>query len=179
MHIEDREILDLLGAESTREAGFLHLVNKYQRRLYYHIRRFVFTHEDADDILQNTFIKAWTGISRFREESQLYTWLYRVSTNEALTFLKRQRRRDSISLDEAGTSWHPASEAMPTGEEVSRMLFLAVIQLPPKQQAVFNLRYFEDLTYEEISGIMGTSVGALKASYHHAVKKIEKKLGEI
>lgn len=179
MHIEDREILDLLGAESSREAGFLLLVNKYQRRLYHHIRRFVFTHEDTDDILQNTFIKAWTGISGFREEAQLYTWLYRVATNEALTFLKHRKRKGSLALDDLHPSSLPVSEAAPTGVEVSRKLARAVFQLPPKQQAVFNLKYYEDMTYEEISRIMNTSVGALKASYHHAVKKIKKHLGEI
>ncbi|HSG68601.1 MAG TPA: RNA polymerase sigma factor [Bacteroidales bacterium] len=176
MHIEDREILNLLGNYDTRDKGFLLLVNKYQRRLYHHIRRLLVSHDDTDDALQNTFLKAWNGIERFREESQLFTWLYRIATNEALSILKRNKRWKEIAIENlphAGPATDPDPGTL-SGDEISMKLISAIKQLPPKQQAVFNLRYFDELKYEEISGILGTSVGALKASYHHAIKKIEK-----
>ena len=179
MYKDDREILDLLRRDESRNEGFLMLVNKYQRKLYHHIRRLVISHDDTDDVLQNTFIKVWTGIAGFREDSQLFTWLYRIATNEALSFLKRSKKDRYVPLETMKNAVPAGITEGPSGDEISMRLLAAVKQLPPKQQAVFNMKYFDGLKYEEISGIMKTSVGALKASYHHAIKKIETELGEI
>ena len=177
MHKDDKEILDLLSSDESRNEGFLLLVNKYQKKLYHHIRRLVISHDDTDDVLQNTFIKAWTGIAGFREDSQLFTWLYRIATNEALSFLKRSKKDRFTPLETLHKASPAGMMAGPSGEEISMLLMRAVNKLPPKQQAVFNMKYFDDLRYKEISEIMKTSVGALKASYHHAIKKIENELG--
>ena len=179
MQKDDREILNLLSKDESRNEGFLMLVNKYQQKLYHHIRRLVISHDDADDVLQNTFIKAWTGIGGFRGDSQLFTWLYRIATNEALSFLKRSKKDRYLPLERISETAPAGMMTGPSGEEISLQLMHAVKKLPPKQQAVFNMKYYDDLKYEEISGIMKTSVGALKASYHHAIKKIENELGGI
>ena len=176
MNHEDGEILQLIRSEESREQGFLLLVKKYQQRLYWHIRRMMGSHDDTDDVLQNTFIKVWQGLNNFRAESQLYTWLYRIATNEALSYIKKNRRNKTQSSDDAereiGT--RAVNDSLYTGDEISMKLQKAVLMLPPKQQLVFNMKYFDELKYDEISSILGTSVGALKASYHLAVKKIEK-----
>ena len=161
--------------------GFRLVVERYSTRLYWHIRRLVILHEDADDALQNTFVNAWRNISSFRSESSLYTWLYTIATNEALTLIRRRSRNSAVSLDDLG-SWFANSTEGSTwfdGDKAQIKLQNAILHLPEKQRIVFNLKYYNDMTYEEMSKILKTSVGALKASYHHAVKKIENMLSAI
>jgi len=151
------------------------IVDKYGSKLYWHIRRIVITHDDADDVLQNTFLNAWRNIGSFRFESSLYTWLYSISTNEALTLLRKREKESSIPLDDLESLFGSSAEGSSyfDGDEASAKLQNAILKLPDKQRAVFNMKYFDDMSYEDMSGVTGTSVGALKASYHHAVKKIE------
>jgi RNA polymerase sigma-70 factor, ECF subfamily len=174
--ISDNEILALMkGDNRAFERGFRLLMSKYKERLYWHIRRLVTTHDDADDVLQNTFIKVYRGILQFEGKSQLYTWLYRIATNEALTFLQSQQRHASSSIDEPQsvvTSRLKADEWF-DGDEIQIKLQQSIAQLPEKQRIVFSLRYYQEMPYEEMSAMLDTSVGALKASFHHAVKKIE------
>jgi RNA polymerase sigma factor (sigma-70 family) len=143
--------------------------------LYWHIRRMVVDHDDANDVLQNVFIKVWNGLQNFREDSQLYTWLYRIATNESLTFLDQQKRRSTVSMneEEAGLSNKIKAEERFDARKLEWKLQLAIQKLPEKQRAVFTLRYYDEMPYEEMSRVLETSEGALKASYHHAVKKIE------
>lgn len=154
------------------------LVETYSSKLYWHIRRLVILHEDADDALQNTFINAWRGLSEFRNESALYTWLYTIATNEALALINKRKRNSAISLDDIDSHFAGALEGNTwfDGSEAEIKLQNAILKLPEKQRIVFNMKYFDDITYEEMSTILKTSVGALKASYHHAVKKIEEML---
>jgi RNA polymerase sigma-70 factor (ECF subfamily) len=175
---EDKEILDLFAAEETRNAALSRLIEKYQQRLYWHVRKIVIRHEDADDVLQNTFIKIWKGLSNFKGESSLFTWTYRIATNEALNFLKSRQKMQTTSI-------HPIEEILSRslesdtwfrGDEIQMKLQQAILQLPEKQRIVFNMRYFDEVPYEEMSAILDTSVGALKASYHFAAKKIEEML---
>lgn len=168
----------LLGERDSREKGFTFLVEKYQQRLYWHIRRLILDHDDTDDVLQETFIKAWRGIQGFRSDSKLFTWLYRIATNEALTFIKRSRSKGHVSLEEGGAELARQVDTSPllSGDEISLKLQIAVLKLPAKQRLVFNLKYFEEMKYQEMSEVLDTSVGALKASYHLAIKKIEKEL---
>ena len=151
------------------------IVDKYGSKLYWHIRRIVITHDDADDVLQNTFLNAWRNIGSFRFESSLYTWLYSISTNAALTLLRKRETESSIPLDDLESLFGMSAEGSSyfDGDEAMVKLQNAIVKLPDKQRAVFNMKYFEDMSYEDMSGVTGTSVGALKASYHHAVKKIE------
>jgi RNA polymerase sigma factor (sigma-70 family) len=174
-HPDDQELLAAFKLASTRERAFTGIIKKYQEKLYWHIRRMVVVHEDADDVLQNLFIKVWKGLDNFREDSQLYTWLYRIATNECLTFLEQQKKRASISLsnEENGLSNQIAAQKNFDGKKAEWKLQLAMQQLPEKQRIVFNLRYYDEMPYEEMSRVLETSEGALKASYHHAVKKIE------
>lgn len=150
-------------------------MEKYQERLYRHVRRMVTDHEDAHDVLQNTFIKVYRNIGAFKGNSKLYTWLYRIATNESLSFLEKRKRRTAFSLDEEDAGLANRLEADPyfDGDEAQIRLQEALHSLPDKQRIVFNLRYFDEMSYQDISDSLGTSVGALKASYHHAVKKIE------
>ena len=173
--MNDRELLDLYKAEDKRHYAFNLIVDKYGERLYWHIRRMVTTHEDADDLLQNTFIKAWNSLPLFREESGLYTWLYRIATNEAITFVKRAKIRSFLSFDDyyKKVGSHLESDMYFTGSEIQKKLYKAIQRLPKKQRAVFVMRYFEKMKYEDISEILNTTVGALKASYHHAYNKIQ------
>lgn len=161
------------------EKGFRLLVAKYSTRLYWQIRRLVILHEDADDALQNTFINAWKGMGEFRNESSLYTWLYTIATNEALTIINKRKRNSAVSLDELEDFFESSQEGSTwfDGDEAEVKLRNAILKLPEKQRLVFNMKYYDELTYEEMSVILKTSEGALKASYHHAVKKIEKMLG--
>jgi len=169
----DREIIDKYNID--REAGFTLLVVTYRERLYYHIRRIVILHEDCDDALQNTLIKAWENLNNFRSESSLFTWLYRIATNEALAQLKKRKRIAGTRLDSIDKFFESSAEGdiYFDGDEAERKLRNAILSLPEKQRIVFNMRYYDVLPYENISLVTGTSVGALKASYHHAVKKIE------
>jgi len=174
---QDKEIIRLLKTDVNR--GFRLLVETYSKRLYWHIRRLVILHEDADDALQNTFINAWKNIGNFRNESALYTWLYTIATNEALTLINKRKRNSAVSLDDIGSYLANSLEGSTwfDGDEAQVKLQNAILQLPEKQRIVFNLRYFDEMPYEEMSKALGTSEGALKASYHHAVKKIEEMLG--
>ena len=176
--LPDYKIIELCRAPESEDFGFGQLVLKYQERVYWHIRRMVLDHEDADDLVQETFVKVWKGLGSFREDSQLFTWIYRIATNETLTFLKKKKRASFISLDSVSDYLEGKLEDdnFYTGDEIQKKLQKALIQLPEKQRLVFNMKYFDDMKYEEISGVLGTSVGALKASYHIAVKKIEKSL---
>ena len=174
-HSDDRELLLQFKDAATKERAFTGIIKKYQEKLYWHIRRMVVHHEDANDVLQNMFIKVWNGLENFREDSQLYTWLYRIATNESLTFLEQQKKRSSASLsdDESYLSNKLVADKDFDGNKLEWKLQLAIQTLPEKQKAVFNLRYFEEMPYQEMSKVLETSEGALKASYHHAVKKIE------
>ena len=152
------------------------LVEKYSSRLYWHIRRLVVIHEDADDALQNTFIKCWKSLEGFRKESALYTWLYAIATNEALMLIRKRNQLAETPIDDMAAILSNSSEGNTyfDGDEAETILQNAIQKLPEKQRTVFLLKYYDELTYEEIGEITGTSVGALKASYFHAVKKIEK-----
>jgi RNA polymerase sigma-70 factor (ECF subfamily) len=163
---------------ATQEAGFKTLIKEYQQPLYWHIRKIVFDHEDADDVLQNTYIKVFKNIKNFRGESKLFSWMYRIASNEALTFIKQKSRKLGLSLNEFNEKQVNQLEADVyfEGDAIALKLQLAVANLPEKQRLVFNLKYYEELKYDEISEILETSVGALKASYHHAVKKIKNEL---
>ena len=174
-NIEDQLLVAGFKEQQTKESSFTKIVKKYQERIYWQIRRLVINHEDANDVMQNVFIKAWNGLANFREDAQLFTWLYRISVNESLTYLDQQKRRSSISMDDSNLNLEEKlqSEKDFDANKAVWKLQLAVQQLPEKQRIVFNLRYFEEMGYEEMSHILETSVGALKASYHHAVKKIE------
>ena len=175
---QDSDITQLLKTDVNR--GFRLVVERYSSRLYWHIRHLVILHEDADDALQNTFINAWKNISDFRNESALYTWLYAIATNESLTLINKRKRNATVSLDDLGSFFANSVEGSTwfDGDEAQVKLQNAILQLPEKQRIVFNLKYFEEMTYEDMSKVLKTSEGALKASYHHAVKKIEKILGK-
>lgn len=166
--------MTLLDLPTTKEKGFRLLMNTYQERVYWHVRRMTHIHEDADDVMQNTFIKVFKNIDKYKGESKLYTWIYRIATNECITFLNKKKKRqhqqyeseiDMLSQLKADPYWD--------GDEAQLMLQMAIETLPEKQKAVFCLKYYDNLKYKEISEILETSEGALKASYHHAVKKIE------
>lgn len=176
--IEDKLILSRFRSIETRNTALSDLISKYQKRLYWHIRKIVIDHDDSDDVLQNTFIKIWKGLEQFKEESQLYTWIYRIATNEALSFLRSKQKKNTTSIHpiEYELSKNLESDAYFTGDEIQLKLQKAILTLPEKQRLVFNMRYFDETPYEEMSQILETSVGALKASYHIAAKKIEELL---
>lgn len=173
--IEDQEILQLIAIPGNREAGFRKLIEAYQTRVYHVIRRMVIIHEDADDLTQNTFIKAYKNLDKFQGQSGLFTWLYRIATNESLTFLEKKKRRFFFPMEDYNEKLqsHLDQSVLMDGDEIQQRLQKALLELPDKQRLVFQLKNQEDLTYVEISKITDTSVGALKASYHHAVKKLE------
>lgn len=178
--MSDQEIIKAIQESRDAERCFALLLDKYQERMYWHIRRIVKRHEDADDVLQNTFVKVWTNLPKFRADSALYTWIYRIATNEALSHLRSDKRNpvQPIGMEENDESAEQLentliAEESPDAEAIQAKLQAAIDSLPEKQKAVFSLRYYEEMKYEDMSEIMGTSVGALKASYHHAVKKIE------
>lgn len=173
-HADDILLLQEFRDPATREKAFTAIIKKYQEKLYWHIRRLVIHHEDANDVLQNVFIKVWNGLDNFREDAQLYTWLYRIATNESLTYLEQQKRKPSLSIDndESTVNQLKADKDFDAGK-IEGKLQTAIQQLPEKQRVVFNLRYYDEMPYEEMSRVLDTSEGALKASYHHAVKKIE------
>lgn len=175
----EKEIIALLQDPARQREAFERIVKAYSEQIYWQIRRMVLSHEDANDLLQNTFIKAWTNIDYFRGDAKMSTWLYRIALNECLTFLNRQRANIQ-SLDEAETEVLNKLEGDTyfDGDHTQRIFQQAIQTLPEKQRIVFNLKYFSEMKYEEISEILGTSIGALKASYHHAVKKIEAFLEE-
>lgn len=177
---EDQEWLFQFKNNLNKESAFTKIVIKYQERLYWIIRRLVVTHENANDVVQNVFIKVWKGLDGFREDCELFTWLYKIATNESLSFLHNEKKRHAFSLQEyeeycinkvkADVNFHP--------NQIEWKLNMAIQELPDKQKLVFLLRYYDEMPYEKMSEILNTSVGALKASYHHAIKKIEKKLSD-
>lgn len=175
---DDKEILTRFSVAESREQAFTQLVNKYQKRLYWHIRKIVIDHDDTDDALQLTFIKAWKGLDNFKQESQLFTWLYRIATNEALNVLRQKSKVNTTSIHpiEYQLSKSLESDNYFKGDEIQLKLQQAILTLPEKQRIVFNMRYYDETPYEQMSEILDTSVGALKASYHHAAKKIEEYL---
>lgn len=175
---EDEYIITLFHAKKEEQQAFRLLVNKYKERLYWHIRKILISHEDADDVLQNVFVKIWQGLKEFRYEAKLFTWMYRIATNEALNFLSEKRRKvygytDEISVFLENTL---ESDGYFSGDEIQKELQKAVLTLTDRQRVIFNMKYFDDLSYEDISQILGTAVGTLKATYHNAVKKIEASL---
>jgi len=172
--LPDDNISELLKTNLNK--GFRLLVEKYSQKLYWHIRRLVILHEDADDALQNTFMNVWKSIGNFRSESTLYTWLYTIATNEALAIINKRKRNAAVSIDDLESYFASSQEGNTwfDGDEAQLKLQNAILQLPEKQRIVFNLKYFDEMPYEEMSRVLKTSEGALKASYHHAVKKIEK-----
>jgi RNA polymerase sigma factor (sigma-70 family) len=171
----DEEIISLFQSEETKEKAFTVLVKQYQERLYWHIRRLLVHHEDTNDVMQNVFVKVWRHLGNFRQESSLFTWLYRIGTNESLTYLEQQKKKRSLSLSDHETSLSNRVRAEKNfdGTKVEWKLQLAIQTLPEKQRAVFTLRYYDEMPYEQMSEVLDTSVGSLKASYHHAAKKVE------
>lgn len=173
--VDESKILGLLQSPETQRDAFSQIVRGYSEKLYWVIRRMVLTHDDANDVLQNVFIKAWLNIDSFKGESKLSTWLYKIAVNESITFLNKQRNHQGISIDDADTFLlsKMESDVYFDGDEMQKLFQEAVLKLPDKQRLVFNMKYFDEMKYEEISEVLGTSVGALKASYHHAVQKIK------
>lgn len=177
---ENEELIKRLREPSECREAFSEVIKIYTEPLYWQIRRMVQSHDDTNDLLQNTFMKAWSSLENFRGDARLSTWLYKIAINESLSFLERERKRQSVSIDQPDASAVNAiaADSYFDGDELQRKLRVAVASLPDKQQLVFNMKYFEDMKYEDMSNILGTSVGALKASYHLAVKKIEQILSE-
>ena len=175
MSYNEQDIIILLRQPEHQHKAFKCIVEEYSEQLYWQIRRMVLSHDDANDILQNTFFKAWTNIDYFRGDAKISTWLYRIALNECLTFINKKQLHNPLSIDEADTDKLNMleSDTYFDGDELQTHFLKAVHSLPEKQQMIFNLKYFKEMKYEEISEIMGTSIGSLKASYHHAVKKIE------
>lgn len=173
--VEDAEILLKFNDEKTRNEAFSLLLSKYQEKIYWHVRRLVIDHDDADDVVQETFIKIWKNLAGFRSDSQLYTWIYRIATNESMTFLNRKKAKNNVSLDEVGSELAETLAASKyfDGDKVQKKLQEAILTLPEKQRVIFNMKYYDNMKYDEISEVLGTTVGALKASFHYAVKKIE------
>lgn len=171
----DEELLQMFSEGDNPNYAFNLIVRKYQEPVYWHIRRMVVSHEDANDIVQDVFVKAWQGLLKFRKDSALYTWLYRIATNEALSFLKKKKNRFFLPLLDISKQLEETleSDVYYHGSDMEKTIQKAILKLPDKQRAVFNLRYFDEMKYEEMAEVLNTSVGALKASYHHAVKKIE------
>ena len=173
--LEDHEILRKFQDPASRNLAFNQLVRKYQQKVYWHVRKMVVDHDDADDLTQDVFIKVWKHLENFRQDAQLFTWIYRIATNECLSFLGSKRRKFLLPLTDVGTELAQKIEADPAlaGDEIEMQLQKAILTLPDKQRLVFNLRYYDEMPYEQMAEITGTSVGALKASYHHAVRKVE------
>jgi RNA polymerase sigma factor (sigma-70 family) len=174
----DQELLEKFRNAESKSYAFNLLMRKYQQRLYWHIRRIVIDHDDANDVVQNVFIKVWKSLEKFREDSQLYTWLYRIATNESISFLNGKRKRFFIPIADVEHELAGSLQGDPnfTGDKIMLKLQQAILKLPTQQRIIFNMKYFDGLKYEEIAVILKLTTGALKASYHHAVKKLEKYL---
>ncbi len=181
VHYSDEKLLEWVQDSDNPDYAFNLIVRKYQEKLYWHVRRLVFDHEDANDVIQEVFIKAWKALESFRGESGLFTWLYRIATNEALSFIKRKKRRYFLPWQDVENTMAEKLESDPyfSSNEIQRKLQKAILQLPEKQRVVFNLRYYDEMKYEDMARVLDTSVGALKASYHHAAKKIEESVKDI
>lgn len=175
MPVPDQNIINDLKDENKRDLAFHTLVTTYQERLYWHIRKIVMNHDDTDDVLQNTFMKVWRNIDNFRADSSLYTWLYRIATNESITFLNSKKKKNMMPLNDVSEYLmeNLMSDPYFEGDEIQRKLQEAIIRLPEKQRIVFNMRYYDEMKYDDMAEVLETSVGALKASYHHAAKKVE------
>ena len=175
VQVDDAEILRKFQDEKTRNEAFNLLLKKYQQKLYWHVRRMVIDHDDADDLIQDTFVKIWKNLPGFRNDAQLYTWMYRIATNECITFLNKKKQKNNIPLDDVAYELADtlADSTYFNGDQAQMKLQQAILTLPEKQRLVFNMKYYDDMKYEEMSEVLGTSVGALKASFHLAVKKIE------
>lgn len=178
--MEDQELLVKIRDPETKNYGFNLLIRAYQERIYWHIRKMVIDHDDSDDLVQEVFIKVWKNLDKFREDSRLYTWIYRIATNECLNFLNKKRKRFFIPIHDVAQELSNKLDSGQhiSGDEIQMKLQKALLKLPDKQRLVFNMKYFDEMKFNEISEITGTSVGALKASYHLAVKKIERNLSE-
>jgi RNA polymerase sigma factor (sigma-70 family) len=178
--LEDKDILAQFRQETTRTQAFEGLVKKYQQKIYWHIRKMVIDHDDADDLTQEVFIKVWHHLGDFRGDSQLFTWLYRIASNESLNFLNKKKNKYFIGIDDPGADAELAgkleSNTPIDADEIQVKLQKALLTLPDKQRLVFNMRYYDEMPYEQMSEVTGTSVGALKASYHLAAKKVEEYL---
>jgi RNA polymerase sigma-70 factor (ECF subfamily) len=172
----DEEILQAFAQQANKHKAFEWLLNTYQQKTYWHIRRMVINHDDADDVLQNTMIKVWENLHQFKGNAKLFTWIYRIATNEALNFLNKQKHHQNIEETSPELLSHLTTTGHFNGSSAELKLQQAILKLPEKQRLVFNLKYFDNMKYEEMSEVLETSVGALKASYHHAVKKIEEYL---
>ena len=172
---DETVLIEQLINVQTREKAFRELISLYKERLYWHVRKIVISHDDTDDVLQNTFIKIYKNISKFKQESKLFSWMYRIATNEAITFINKRNKERKVEISEVQEHLVSTLEndIYFSGEEIQEILQKAIASLPQKQQLVFNMKYFDNIKYTQISEILGTSVGALKASYFHAVKKIE------
>lgn len=180
-YYNEEEVIARLQNQDTQREAFTMIVNRYSEQLYWQIRRMVLSHDDANDILQDTFIKAWTNIDYFRGDAKMSTWLYRIALNECITFLNKQKAQTKVSIDDPDAAAVQKLEGDPyfNGDHVQQQLQKAILSLPEKQRMVFNMKYYQEMKYEDMSEIFGTSVGALKASYFHAVKKIQKYMEEI
>ena len=172
---DETVLIEQLINVQTREKAFRELIFLYKERLYWHVRKIVISHDDTDDVLQNTFIKIYKNIGKFKQESKLFSWMHRIATNEAITFINKRNKERKIDISEVQEQIVSTleSDIYFSGEEIQEILQKAIASLPQKQQLVFNMKYFDNIKYTQISEILGTSVGALKASYFHAVKKIE------
>ena len=170
--IDEKALIKQLSNPSTKEAAFTRLVREYQEPLYWQIRRMVLSHDDADDVLQNTFIKAWGAIDSFQQKSRIQTWLFRIAINESLNYLSKKKQSISLDQEEGSIADTLASDTYFNGDDIQQQFQTAISTLPDKQRLVFNLKYFDEMKYEDMSELLGTTVGALKASYHHAVRKI-------
>ena len=173
--LEDHEILLKFQDPASRNLAFNQLVRKYQSKVYWHVRKMVVDHDDADDLTQEVFVKVWKHLATFRQDAQLFTWIYRIATNECLNFLGSKRRTFLLPLNDVGAELAAKMEADPAlaGDAIELKLQRAILRLPDTQRLVFNLRYYDEMPYEQMAEVTGTSAGALKASYHHAVKKVE------
>lgn len=180
MNWTDEDIIEKIKDNKTVDYGFNLLMEKYQEKVYWVIRRMVIDHESSDDIAQETFVKVWKNLDKFKGESKLYTWIYRIATNEALTHLRKKKRRFFLSIVDVENELMSTLEADTyySGDEIQLKLQKAILTLPEKQRLVFNMKYFEELKFREIAEVLEVTVGSLKAQYHHAVKKIEKYLKE-
>ena len=176
----DKQLLEMFQNPKTRNLAFNHIINQNQERAYWHIRKIVLSHEDANDVTQNTFIKVWKNLHKFKGDSKIYTWIYTIATNESINFLNKKKKHyfESLDLVSYRLSESLSADSYFNGDDIERKLQQAILTLPTKQRIAFNMKYFDKMKYDEISEILGTSVGALKANYHHAKNKIEEFLKE-
>ncbi|APD07362.1 RNA polymerase sigma-H factor [Flavobacteriaceae bacterium UJ101] len=176
--MDDKELVSLIVEQGKVDEGFRVLLKTYQERVYWHIRKMVYDHDDANDIAQNTFIKIYKNLNKFKGDSKLYSWIYRIATNEAITFINQKKKRDDVSFEDVSYSLAQNLEADEffDGDEIEVLLQQCIAQLPEQQRLVFQMKYFDDMKYEEIAEVLQKSIGGLKANYHHAVKKIKELL---